>query len=373
MCMRVRLLATLGFLLLVTPGCAYYGWSYCKSLDYPGWLSCIKPPPADSTTLLRFGEVPYPNGNPYSEDKKELGKKLFFEKRLSKDKTVSCASCHDPDKGFADSKQFPTGVDGAVGGIHTPTVLNTAYNRHLFWNGRVGSLEEQALKPIENDKEMGPEGNLNLVVAELNNDSDYTARFHKVFGTGVTPKGIAMAIATYERTLISRDTPFERWVREEEPISKAAQRGWKVFVGKGRCANCHVPPAYTDDNYHNIGVRPVSGQAMDKDLNGFLSRHPDYDRSYETFRVDKCAFKTPTLLNIEQTAPYMHNGSFQELKDVVSFYVRGGDPVDPAVCGQKDWRIVQLDLSLEEQNDLIEFLKSLTGKVPLDSLPKQAP
>jgi len=325
---------------------------------------------------LGFGEVvPYPADNKPTKEKEELGKKLFFDPLLSSNSKISCASCHDPYKGFADPNQFSKGVGGAVGDIHAPTLLNTAYNRHLFWNGRVGSLEEQALKPIENGKEMGPQGNLDRVVKDLNKDTDYTARFNKAFGTGATPEGIAKAIATYERTLISRDTPFERWVREEEPISKAAQRGWKVFIGKGRCANCHVPPAYTDDNYHNIGVHPVPGEAMDKDLDGFLKGHRDYDKVYEPFRVDKCAFKTPTLLNIEQTAPYMHNGSetFKTLEDVVSFYVRGGDPVDPAVCGQKDWRIVKLDLSPEEINDLIEFLKSLTGKVPLDSLPKQAP
>jgi cytochrome c peroxidase len=361
---RAASLAVMGLLLVVVSGCTYgrgyYGfhWSYCKFLGYPKVLSCIHPPEADPTL---FPTIPYPPNNPQSAQKEELGKMLFFDPRLSSTGKVSCSSCHVPDKGFADPNRFSTGINDQTGDRNAPTVLNTAFHRHLFWDGRAGSLEEQAVGPIENDKEMGPAGNLDKVVKILNNDSEMKAQFQKAFGTDVTAKGIAMALATFERSLISRDTAFERWVREEEPMpSRGAERGWLVFLNKGRCANCHVPPVYTDDGFHNIGVNPHPPARLDGGLDDMLASHPEYKKEYKEFRVDKCAFRTPSLLNVAETAPYMHNGAFNTLEEVISFYTRGGDK--PPECGPQDWRIVNLtqELSVKNQKDLVEFLKSLS-------------
>jgi cytochrome c peroxidase len=371
--------SAIGLSLMVMAGCTYgrgyYGfhWSYCKFFGYPEWLGCIAPPPADSNSILP--NAPYPPGNPRSAEKEELGKLLFFDERLSSTGTVSCASCHAPDGRFADPPhRLSTGINGQIGRRNAPTVLNTAFHRFLFWDGRARSLEEQAVGPIENEKEMGPGGNLGQAVERLNADPSVRARFQKAFGSPqVTAEGVAMALATFERVLISRDTAFARWVEEREPMpSWSAERGWKLFHGKASCSICHAPPMYTNHDFHNIGIGRHHQDEAD------MGRYEHLSSPVSGKPVDpqeaarsKCAFKTPSLLNVADTAPYMHNGTLKTLEDVVSFYARF-DPsaeyarsnprADDPKCGELDQSIEAIRgmLTPDEQMDLVEFLRSLS-------------
>lgn len=349
---KTMLLTALGFLLLATSGCAYYYYNYyCKVLGYylPG---CIKPP---SEELALLPPVPIPADNPQSPQKVELGKMLFFDPILSEEGTVSCASCHLASAGFSDPRQVSLGIKRKQGNRNAPTVLSAAYNRHQFWDGRApesspgkrDSLEQQALMPIENDREMGQKGNLKEAVDRLNKIEKYRNLFNDAFGSPEAKDDrIAKAIAAFERTLIATHSPFDRWIQGES-LSADAIRGWKVFSDKN-CQNCHLPPLYSDQNFHNIGV-------THRDPN-----NPDPGRAGHTNQpADRCKFKTPTLRNLALTAPYMHTGKLESLEEVIRFYNRGGD-VDP--CKTKDTeRITPLNLSNNEQKYLLDFLKSLTG------------
>ncbi len=355
---KVVLLVTLGLLLLVTPGCTYY--YYCKYTGYPSFLSCIAPPSAEHYLLK---PVPIPDGNPQSPEKVELGRLLFFDGKLSKDGSINCASCHQPDNGFADPRQVSLGVDRKEGDRNAPTVLNAAYNHLQFWDGRAESLEQQALEPIKNPIEMAE--TLERVVEKLGASEEYRDSFRKAFppdGT-ISEETIGKAIAAYERTLISTDSPFDQWVEGKEALSRTAQRGWKVFERRGKCLQCHIPPTYTDNEFHNIGV-PQIPRLPDKGR--YKITHPDTnpDTNQDTDEdpekhADNCAFKTPTLRGITLTAPYMHTGAFHTLEEVIEFYNEGGHDVP---CGTKDSLITKLGLSVQEKKDLLEFLKSLTGE-----------
>ena len=252
-----------------------------------------------------------PADNPLTADKIELGKQLYFDKRLSRDDTISCASCHDPKKGWSNGSQFATGVRGQKGGRSAPTIINSAYFELQFWDGRARLLEGQALGPIRIPIEMDMP--IEEVVVKLNKIDGYKAAFRKVFGTDVTSEGIAKAIAAFERTILSGDAPYDRFkAGDTKALSEPAQRGMKVFFGKGHCSACHVGPNFTDVAFHNIGV------GMDKD-------DSDFGRFGITKVVgDRGAFKTPTLREIARTAPYMHNGQFKTLEEVVDYYDKGG-------------------------------------------------
>lgn len=283
--------------------------------------------------------VKHPKDNPPSAAKIELGKQLYFDPRLSRDNTVSCATCHDPEKGYSNNEQFATGVGGKKGGRNSPTVINTAYQKLQFWDGRAGTLEEQALGPIQNPIEM----NLTLpeAVEKLTAIPGYKKQFQDVFGTDVTSDGIAKAIAAFERTILSGDAPYDRFkAGDKDALSEAAQRGMKLFFGKAHCSACHTGPNFTDDGFHNIGV-------------GMDSKEPDLGRvSISKLAGDKGAFKTPTLREIAKTAPYMHDGSQKTLEEVVEHYAKGGVKNDTL-----DEEIYELKLNAEEKKDLILFLK----------------
>jgi cytochrome c peroxidase len=245
------------------------------------------------------------------------------------------------------------GVGGKQGGRNAPPAMNAAYNHLQFWDGRAGSLEEQALGPIQNPIEMAE--TLDGVVKKLKKVKAYRARFQEVFGQEVSPDGIAKAIAAFERTLISTNSPFDRFiVGDKSALSESAQRGFELFQGKARCVLCHNGPNFTDNKFHNIGV-PQTGPLKE-----------DAGRSAVTKREsDRGAFKTPSLRSVALTAPYMHTGGLKTLEEVMEFYNRGGE----AVKG-KDPFMTALNLTEQEKKDLVEFLKSLTGDLREMAAPK---
>ncbi|MDB5098644.1 MAG: Cytochrome-c peroxidase [Cyanobacteria bacterium RYN_339] len=269
--------------------------------------------------------------------KVELGFRLFFEPMLSAGNKMSCASCHEPGRGFSNGEPTALGVAGQRGNRNVPTILAVGKNPYFFWDGRAATLEEQALGPIQNPIEMNAK--LDDVVAKLAASKDYPPRFQAAFGTGVDAPGIAKAIAAFERALTLEPSPFDRG-----DLTPAQQRGRELFNGRGNCKMCHKGPNFTDTNFHTTGV-------------GLDRPNPDAGRmAISKKRFDYNAFKTPTLRNIEQTAPYMHDGSLATLEEVVDYYDKGGNP-NPLV----DPEIVPLGLNAQEKADLVAFMKALTS------------
>ena len=311
----------------------------------------------DGVTVPDIGplptSIPTPSTNLNYKAKIELGKQLYFDGRLSKSGAISCAFCHNPGTGFADPRQTSIGIDGGVGGRQSPTVYNTAFNHVQFWDGRARSLEEQAIGPIHNPIEMG-ETHEN-VVRKLGKVKGYQQQFRAVFGTEVNLQGIAEAIAAYERTVISTNSAFDKYVAGDvTAMDEAAVRGMALFKAKARCILCHNGPNFTDNQFHNLGVPQV----------GPLKE--DLGRYYVTkAERDKAAFKTPTLRSISETAPYMHDGAFKNLEEVVEFLNAGGG------ANQNLSTLVKpLSLTSEEKADLVAFLKALTGEPIPFQLPK---
>ena len=287
----------------------------------------------------RLAEIKWPKDNQPTAEKISLGKQLYFDGRLSKDNTVSCASCHAPDKGFSNGERFATGVGGAKGGRSAPSVINAAYYDQQFWDGRMNTLEEQALGPIQNPIEMAM--TLDAVVLKLNQIDGYKQQFQKVFGTDVNSAGIAKAIAAYERTVLSGDAPFDKFqAGDKKALSDEAQRGMKLFFGKARCSACHTGPNFSDNGYHNLGV-------------GMDAKEPDIGREAVSKLVgDRGAFKTPMLREIAKTAPYMHDGSLKTLADVIEHYNKAG------IANEwLDEEMVPLNLTATEKADLVTFMK----------------
>jgi cytochrome c peroxidase len=289
--------------------------------------------------------VPVPATNLNYKAKVKLGEQLYFDGRLSQNGAISCAFCHTPGLGFADPKQVSVGVGGKRGGRQAPTVYNTAFNPVQFWDGRAGSLEEQAIGPIVNPVEMG-ETHEN-VVKKLSQIKGYVTQFQLVFGTGISMQGISEAIAAYERTIISTNSAFDQYVLgDKTAMNEEAQRGMALFKGKARCILCHNDSNFTDNQFHNLGVPQVG--PMKEDLGRYyVTRRPE----------DKGAFKTPTLRSIVETAPYMHDGVFKTLEEVVDFFDQGGGKNSNLSPLMKP-----LGLTKEEKTNLIAFLKALKGE-----------
>jgi cytochrome c peroxidase len=312
--------------------------------------------------------------NPLTRAKIELGRQLYFDPRLSKDSTVSCASCHDPSMGYTAHTKTGIGIDGQAGGRNSPVAYNRILSGKQFWDGRVDSLEAQAVGPIANPIEMGftHEG----VVKRLASMPVYAKQFEKVFGD-VTIDAVGMAIAAFERVIVTAPSPYdynEQWRPyqdyeaedfeddpelaelyaaakagvEAHPMSESAKRGREIFfTEKGNCTACHVGANLADEKYHNIGV------GMDKD-------QPDVGRFAVTKdEADMGAFKTPTIRNVALTAPYMHDGSVATLEEVVEWYDKGGHP-----SKYLSEKIRPLKLSEQDQADLVEFMKACTGPTP---------
>ena len=201
--------------------------------------------------------VSHPKDNPPTAEKISLGKQLFFDGRLSADNKVSCASCHDPAKGFSNGEQFATGVEGQKGGRNSPTIINSAYGKLQFWDGRAKNLEDQAMGPVQNPIEM--KMTVDDVVKKLNAIEGYKKQFQQVFGTDVTADGMAKAIAAYERTVLSGDAPYDKFkAGDKAAMSEVAQRGMKLFLGKANCSACHAGASFTDNSFHNIEIGRAS-------------------------------------------------------------------------------------------------------------------
>src|SRR5262245_57796061 len=285
-----------------------------------------------------------PATNPMTAAKIALGKQLYFDKRLSSSGSVSCALCHDPANAFTDQEALSTGASGNPGTRNAPTILNAMFSDQLFWDGRAGSLEEQAKQPLTNPAEMGM-GSYDLVVARVSAIPEYQQTFRRVFGsTGITIETIAKAIAAYERTQLSGNSQFDRFITgDEAAITEAQKRGWKLFSGKAKCIECHsfsaASPFFTDFKFHNTGIGMTNSgsevlasrarQLTPKLSAAELAHKSDFSKLGRFLvtrqTADIAAFKTPTLRDVELTRPYMHNGAFKTLLDVVKFYNEGGE------------------------------------------------
>jgi cytochrome c peroxidase len=328
------------------------------------------------------GSVFVPSDNPMTLAKIELGRQLYFDKRLSADQSVSCASCHDPAQGFGAHTQFGVGIRGQEGGRNSPISFNRLVSKAQFWDGRAGTLEDQAVGPIANPIEMG--NTHEACVKFLEGIDGYRVQFAAVFKEGVTIENVGRAIATFERAIVSGPTPYdldepvrqfrkayaedledyaafkkdepELVARYEQlvadakakPLSESAARGRDLFFGKANCTACHSGANFTDEQYHNLGV-------------GMAAAKPDLGR-YEVTKVekDKGAFKTPTCRNVALSAPYMHDGSQKTLEEVVEWYNKGGHP-NPWLSDKM--KVLKLDD--QEKADLVTFMKvGLTGEFP---------
>lgn len=317
-----------------------------------------------------------PEDNPLTEGKVALGRTLYFDKRLSLDDTVSCATCHNPKFGFADGKKVAEGIQQKKGVRNSPTTLNTAFLDAQFWDGRAPTLEEQAKGPLVNPVEMGMPSH-DALVTKLRKIPTYRRGFQEVFGTEeLTIDQLAKVIAAFERTLNTFNSPFDRFIAgDKTALSPSAQRGWELFQGKARCITCHEfnasYPFFTDNKFHNVGVamKDVNFEALARKaaIETDVARLAHEPGAAELGRYlvtkqprDIGAFKTPGLRNIALTAPYMHDGSEASLKSMIEFYDKGGVP-NPNLDGG----IRPLGLSEQEREDLVELLKALTS----DDLP----
>jgi cytochrome c peroxidase len=297
--------------------------------------------------------VPTPATNLNYKGKVELGRQLYFDGRLSKSGQVPCAFCHNPGTGFADPRQTSIGFAGRLGGRNAPTVYNAAFNPVQFWDGRAGSLEEQAIGPIHNPIEMAETHE--SVVPKIAKIPGYQKQFRAVFGKDASLQSIAEAIAAFERSIVSTNSPFDQYVMgDPRAMHEDAIRGMALFKGKGRCILCHNGPNFTDNKFYNLGVPQIGPLKVD------LGRY-----AVTRLEADKGAFKTPTLRSITETAPYMHDGVFGTLEEVIEFLDKGG-----ASAPNVGTPLKPLELSAEEKKDLIEFLKALEGEPLKVTMPK---
>jgi cytochrome c peroxidase len=311
----------------------------------------------ESKAPLGLPPVPVPADNPLTEETIALGRRLYYDPALSLDNTISCASCHAPQFSFSDNRPFSKGVGGKSGTRHAPTVINSAYNNLQFWDGRAASLEEQAKGPMENPIEMAH--TLDGVVKRVQADPTYRELFLKAWGTDLIDIDlIAKSIASFERTVIAGNSPFDRFYygHDSKAMPLEAQRGMKIFISpkKGNCAVCHSlskdSSLFTDNKFHNLGIGA--------DTRGNLNDEGRYKITKN--ETDLGAFKTPTLRNLTNRGPYMHDGSFPTVKDALGHYVGGGN-----WNSHLDKEIHSLDiLTFDERDELLQFLDALNGTLP---------
>lgn len=296
--------------------------------------------PAQKAAWSRPATIPFPADNPYTPEKSALGKMLFFDTRLSRDRNLSCASCHNPSFGWEVPFATAIGAGGRPLPRHAPTTVNLAWSRHLFWDGRAPTLEAQARGPLEAAAEMDLP--MAAVVARLKEVKGYLDAFARAYPRqGLTEDTVLQAIATYERTIVTGDTPFDRWLRgDDKAMSPAAQRGFVLFTGKANCAACHSGWNFSDDKFHDIGLATT-----------------DHGRKSVTGSgPDQHAFKTPGLREIAARAPFMHHGQVATLEGVVAHYVGGGQPRPSLSPLMKP-----LALTAEDISDLVAFMRSLSS------------
>ncbi len=294
-----------------------------------------------------------PKDNPMTAEKVELGKMLYFDPRLSKDGTVSCATCHDPKKAWAEDKPTSEGIGSQRGGRNAPTVINAAYAESQFWDGRAATLEEQALGPIENPIEMGHK--LEAMIADLSKIDGYREMFKKVFGTEITKEGVAKAIAAFERTVLSGNSPYDRYMAgQKDALTEAQKRGLELF--NDNCRVCHTPPLFSNWGFFNAGV-------------GSDKPEPDKGRMEVTGKqADMGKFRVPHLREVANTAPYFHDGSAATLEEAVALMADGGKDnpnLAPMLKAVRESKLTEQD-----RKDLVEFLKALSGEYPIVDAPK---
>jgi cytochrome c peroxidase len=290
---------------------------------------------------IRPASPPFPPENLYSKDRELLGKTLFFDPRLSQSGSISCANCHNPGFSWGDGLARGVGTGMLPLGRRSPTILNAAWSDLLFWDGRADTLELQALGPIASQREMNMP--LDAMVRVLQQIPGYQTLFAQAYpGEPISEKTVARAIATFERTVISGRAPFDKWISgDESAIGEDAKRGFDLFNGKAGCAQCHSEWNFTDNGFHDIGL-------VDTDR-GRGERLPLEGMQF--------AFKTPTLRNVDQRAPYMHEGNERTLEEVIDFYDRGGDARRKSLSPE----MVPLHLTVQEKTDLLAFLCTLTS------------
>jgi len=324
--------------------------------------------PAFAGTLVPLESVPVPPQNVQTPEKIELGKKLFFDRRLSGDGTMNCATCHDPERAFTDGLELSLSYPTTRNWRNSPTLINAAFQKQLFHDGRVRTLEEQALFPMMSAFEMNR--NLDFVEEVIRSVPEYVDAFQKVFGGEVTRERMAMAIAAFERTLISLNAPIDKHLRgDRQALSEDAKKGLAIFRGKGRCADCHFGSLLSDDRFHALNVPENQEHRSDPRI-AATRRFVAKVYHYEDFRnltedpgrylitkdkKDWKAFRTPTLREVAKTAPYMHNGIFPTLDDVIEFFDKGG--------GKGNTVLKPLVLNDREKKYLKAFLsEALTGE-----------
>lgn len=299
----------------------------------------------DLTHWQRPDAIPFPKNNPITKEKAALGKLLFFDKRVSISNTISCASCHNPKLGWSDGLRKAVGVEKREGRRNSPTIINSAYLNSFFADGRASSLEEQALGPIETEVEMDMP--IDKLVKKLKNIKGYRELFAKAFGDeGITKDTILKAIASFERTIISPEAPFDKWVKgDKDAISDEAKEGFEIFIDKGRCASCHDGFNFTNESFNNVGL----GDKNDLGV---------YEISKNKSKIWYGAFKTPTLRDVEKSSPYFHDGSVKTLDEAVSICGNGGRK------GVKIRSPFFRDRALDKKDTqkVVSFLKTLTSK-----------
>jgi len=287
-----------------------------------------------------------PADNPLTAQKIELGRVLFFDKRLSKNNTIACASCHLAGKGFADGRPVSTGINGLKGGRSAPVSFNRVYSKVQFWDGRADTLEDQSIGPFANPIEHGF-ANHDDMVAKMRKIPGYRKLFQNVFGREIVIEDVGKAVASFQRTVLSGNSPLDKFDQggDETALNASAQRGLELFRGKARCTRCHSGFNFTDEKFHNIGI-------------GWDTNSVDLGRYLVTKNAEDIgAFKTPTLREIARTAPYMHDGRFKTLEEVVNFYNQGGIK-NP----HQDNTLIPLELTEQEKQDVVALLKSLNGE-----------
>ncbi|SDJ93320.1 cytochrome c peroxidase [Bradyrhizobium sp. Rc2d] len=298
--------------------------------------------------------IPFPDGNPYSAPKAALGKMLFFDPLLSRSRTVSCATCHNPSLSWGDGLARAVGEDPKGLPLRAPTLIDVAFTEPLGWDGKFKDIESVTFGPITG------RANMNLteseVIDRLSASPAYVDAFASAYGDGaVTRRRIEAALATFQRTIVAEESPFDRWIMgEETAISAAAKRGFEIFNGKARCSNCHSGPSFTDGSFQDIGT--AQGDNIGR------------GQLFPTSQKLRYAFKTPTLRNVAQRAPYMHDGSIATLEDVIELYDRGG--IDRP---SRSPSIRPLFLTAKEKADLVAFLQTLSATstaTPVPDLPR---
>jgi cytochrome c peroxidase len=298
---------------------------------------------------VRPTSIPFPAENAFSKDRELLGRTLFFDPRLSGSRSIACASCHNPGFAWGDGMPKAIGTGMKVLGRRSPTILDSAWTELLFWDGRADSLEQQALGPIAAPGEMNQD--LKAMVATISSSSEYESLFAKAYpNEPISAQTVAKAIATFERTVVSAQAPFDVWVAgREDAISEDAKSGFDLFNGKAACAKCHTDWMFSDSGFHDIGV-PGTDPGRAKQLH---------------LEAMQNAFKTPTLRNVDRRAPYMHDGSEATLEQVIDFYDQGGRERRPSLAPE----MKELHLTSLEKHQLIEFLKTLTSQDPPVAIP----